>query len=72
MKSTPTAALGAFLGIGPLQNIISLQVAKEHYWIKEGHGAKLLKGSKPRGSRSEGALGRLWDTTPQALLFDKK
>lgn len=56
MRSTPTAAPEALLGIGPLQKSICEQPAKTHYRIKDVHGVKLVKGTEPKKLRHEGIL----------------
>lgn len=48
VKSTLTAALRTFLGIGPLKNSISVPAAKAYYRIEHAHGIRRTKESGPR------------------------
>lgn len=58
--STPTAALGALLGIGLLQSSISVPTAKAYYRIKNAHRLGLVKESGlPCELGSEGILEML-------------
>lgn len=55
-KSTQTADIVALLGIGPLANRISVQIAQTYYWIKDVHGVKCIKEGGPKKLIIEGVL----------------
>ena len=55
-KSTPTMALGALLGIGPLQNSILAAAAKTYYRIKNIPDIKLVRKMGPRELTSGGII----------------
>lgn len=71
VRSTPTAALGALLGIETLQSRVSVQAAKANYRIKNPLKVKLAKGNGPMELTSEDILGMPSDRTSQICLSDE-
>lgn len=71
-RSTPTAALGVLLGVGPLHNVIAVQAAKSNYRLKRTKGLIINKRKWPKGLAEGGVLEMPSDRTPRSYLFDKK
>lgn len=58
MRSTSTATLEILLGIGPLQNTLSVQATKQYYQLENAHGVMLVKEIGPRKLRYRIAPGQ--------------
>ena len=71
-KSTPTMALGALLGVGPLQNSILAAAAKTYYHIKNTSGIKLVRKMGPRELTSRSIIDMPQERIPKTHIFDKK
>lgn len=70
VRSTPTGALEALLGIGTIQNRISVQDAKVLYRVRNANGFELVKRFGQRALRSADVPGMPSVMTPRIVLFE--